>query len=400
MPRPPRILHHPLALRALLLLVVTALYMILFPLALREVGIVAGSLSVVPIALGGWLFGRRGGLLAGLLGIPLHAVLFALASPDGPLMVLRQWPGSVMGVVVGVAAGWLSELLGRVRSQAQQLERERAALQAEMVVRRRVERDLQQARAAAEEASRAKSTFLATMSHELRTPLSAIIGYTDLALMQLRTLNIPDLQGDVQHIRLSAGQLLDLINTLLDLSKIEAGRVDMFHAPFEVGLLLEEVRLLLRPLTDRQRNQVEVAPDADLPIMRSDRTKLRQVLVNLLGNAAKFTEDGHISMAARAIQREGETWIAFEVADTGSGIPAELLPHLFQPYVQDPELSRRLGGSGLGLALCRQLCALLGGEISVSSVLGQGTVFTVLLPALLPDTEHSQTIADEVRTCA
>ncbi|HEU4321567.1 MAG TPA: ATP-binding protein [Roseiflexaceae bacterium] len=394
---PPRMLNHPLVPRVLLLLIVTALYTAIFPLALREVGIVAGSLSVVPIALGGWLFGRRGGFLVGLLSILLHALLFALVSPDGPITVVRQWPGSVMGIVVGVAAGWLSELLGRVRSQAQQLERERAALQAEIVVRQRIEQELQQARAVAEEASEAKTTFLATMSHELRTPLSAVIGYSDLALLQLRTLNIPDLQGDIQQIRLSAGQLLDLINTLLDLSKIEAGKTDLFCAPFEVGQLLEEVRVLLRPLTDRQHNHVELALDEGLPLMRSDRDKLRQVLVNLLGNAAKFTKDGRITLAARPLGRGGESWIAFEVADTGNGIAAELLPHLFQPYVQDPDLSRRLGGSGLGLALCRQICTLLGGEISVASVLGQGTVFTVLLPALLPGADRSQPLADEIR---
>ena len=355
---------------ALIGLAVILLYAALFLLLYAQVGLIAGSLSVVPIALGGWRFGWRGGLLAGLLSIPLHIALFALGGADGPRTVLQEWLGSAMGLVVGLAAGWLRGALERSRGQADELARAREALLAEVARRERVERELRAA-------SEAKSVFLGTISHELRTPLTMIMGYSELLERDLATHGLAELQADVDRIQASSQRLLTLITSMLDFARVETGAVEVLPEPCDIPMLLNEVSGFVTPLMEQQGNSFSVRSAPDLPPLQTDLAKLRQILINLLVNAATATERGSVTLDVRPAP--GADGVLFSVADTGARIAPELLPRLFEPFVHTACLNQR-GGVGLGLALCQRLCELLGGTISVSSAAG-GTTFTVLLPS-------------------
>ncbi|MDJ0391325.1 response regulator [Roseomonas sp. E05] len=247
---------------------------------------------------------------------------------------------------------------------------------------REAEESLALAKAAAEEANRAKSQFIANMSHELRTPLSAVIGYSEMLEEEAE-----DLEGgesfreDLAKIHSNARHLLSLINDVLDLSKIEAGKMEVQAEDFDTAALLREVAGTVEALVERKANTlaVEIAPG--LPGMHSDPVKLRQCLFNLLGNAAKFTEKGRITLSAAPVaERPG--WLAFRVTDTGIGMTREQLDRLFQRFTQaDSSTTRRFGGTGLGLAITKAFVTMLGGHVDVESEAGQGTCFTLELPA-------------------
>jgi adenylate cyclase len=241
--------------------------------------------------------------------------------------------------------------------------------------------ELKKARDEAMEATRAKSQFLASMSHELRTPLNAIIGYSEMLHEEAEVLGEEAFLPDLEKIQGAGRHLLSLINNILDLSKIEAGKMDILVEEFDVAALLAEVQSVIQPLMAKNANTLAVDCAPELGVMRSDQTKLRQNLFNLLSNAAKFTEQGQITLAARRVVQNGEDWLEFKVSDTGIGMTPEQLGRLFEAFAQaEASTSRDYGGTGLGLAITRHFCKMLGGDVSVESTPGKGSTFTIRLP--------------------
>ena len=248
--------------------------------------------------------------------------------------------------------------------------------------------DLQVARDQAMQATQAKSDFLASMSHELRTPMNAIIGFTRLVMRRSKDVLPAQQYGNLEKILASANHLLALINDVLDLSKIEAGKTAVVIERFDVAALIAEVRSMIQPLIAKNANTLVLDCAPDLGAMRTDQTKLRQNLFNLLSNAAKFTERGRITLAARRLVRDGDDWLEFKVSDTGIGMSQEQLGRLFEAFTQaEASTARDYGGTGLGLAITRRYCRMLGGDVTVESTPGAGSTFTIALPAVAPGTE-------------
>jgi PAS domain S-box-containing protein len=251
--------------------------------------------------------------------------------------------------------------------------------------------ELLRARREAEEASRTKSQFLANMSHELRTPLNAVIGYSEMLMEEAEDAGDGGYLPDLRKIHGSGRHLLGLINDILDLSKIEAGRMELYFETFELAPMIEEVATTIRPLIDKNGNALVLELSPQLGIARLDQVKVRQILFNLLSNASKFTENGTITLT---LSRNRDL-ITFRVADTGIGMTPEQSAKLFQPFMQaDASTTKKYGGTGLGLAITRHFCELMGGTIELDSEANRGTIFTVTLPA---DPAAAQPVVDELR---
>jgi len=248
----------------------------------------------------------------------------------------------------------------------------------------RVNDQMNRARDEAVQANQAKSMFLANMSHELRTPLNAIIGYSELIREELEEAGVSESSVDLEKIRGAGKYLLNIINDVLDLSKIEAGRVDMFWESFDLDDLVDDVAAWVRPQAEKTRNRIEVVrPRGDrLGSITADKTRLRQALVNLLHNACKFTESGVVRLTvSRELSADAEC-IVFKISDTGIGMAPEIVRELFQPFTRgDLETMRKYEGTGLGLAISRRLVRMMGGDITVESTPGKGSTFTVRVPA-------------------
>ncbi|WP_232251369.1 sensor histidine kinase [Oscillatoria acuminata] len=258
---------------------------------------------------------------------------------------------------------------------------QRTALSAvvrDITERKEVERELYQAKVTAELANKSKSQFLANMSHELRTPLNAIIGYSEILQEEAEELEPEELNADLGKIESAGRHLLGLINDILDLSKIEAGKMELYLESFQVPVALQEIVFTVQPLLQKNGNQLQLDCAPEIGEMYADVTKVRQILFNLLGNACKFTNEGTIFL--RVFHKAGEL-IIFEVRDTGIGMNPEQIDKLFQPFTQaDTSTTRKYGGTGLGLAIAKQFCQMMGGDITVDSELGKGSNFTIHLP--------------------
>jgi len=350
---------------------------------------------------------RRAGLLV-IGSVILTAVAMALVlsfvghSITVPIAALRQGTQAIeAGDLEQTIECGTDDELGELSRSFNEMTRtlrvttvSRDRLREEVAERKRAQEELREARDAADRANQAKSRFLANMSHELRTPLNAIIGYSEMLAEDARDGGQTELTEDLDRIQAAGKHLLGLINDVLDLSKIEAGRMQLSAEAFDVLCVVRDVATTVAPLVKTKRNKLAVHCEPRVGAMLSDLTRVRQVLFNLLSNAAKFTEDGTIDLTVRRERREDEDWLAFRVADTGIGMSEDQVAHVFQPFAQaDGSTTRRFGGTGLGLTICRRLCEMMGGTIDVVSALGKGSVFDVYLPATLTGAEEASEAA-------
>jgi signal transduction histidine kinase len=236
-----------------------------------------------------------------------------------------------------------------------------------------------------EQASKAKSEFLAKMSHEFRTPLNAIIGYCELIKEETEEAGESERVADLVKIHTAAKHLLGLINDVLDISKIEAGKMHLFVETFDIQNVLDETQSTIQELIEKNANQLRLEYAQDLGVMTSDRMKLKQILLNLLGNSGKFTKNGEVLLTVRHFNDNGSRWLLFQVKDTGIGISPEVQKTLFQAFFQaDNSATRKFGGTGLGLTITQRFVQMMGGTISIESAPGKGSTFEVKLPADLP----------------
>jgi adenylate cyclase len=230
------------------------------------------------------------------------------------------------------------------------------------------------------EASQNKSQFLSSMSHELRTPLNAIIGLTDMMATNAARFGTEKAQEPLKRVKAAGTHLLGLINQVLDLSKIEAGKLELSPEKVDVAPLIDEVIGTAGQLAEQNQNRLVVEAQENLGAMQVDPMRLRQILLNLLSNACKFTKQGQVTLRARKVA-DGRDWIEVAVADTGIGMTSEQLAKLFQEFSQaDASTAKHYGGTGLGLAITRKLARMMGGDVIVASEMGKGSVFTVRLP--------------------
>jgi signal transduction histidine kinase len=307
------------------------------------------------------------------------------------IRAVRENPDEIGDLIDG-----FNEMLKQIQKRDEALSRhsESLALHSARISAMNVQ--LTAAKEKAEQGSKAKSEFLANMSHELRTPLNAIIGYSELLKEELEERQHLDHMPDLQRIETAARHLQELINDILDLSKIEAGSMQVNAEAFVVQATIREVVSTLKAQLEGNGNHFSLEYGNDPGIMISDALRLRQVLVNILGNAAKFTKNGTIVLHVSRVQSDTGDWVHLRISDTGIGISPEHQHRIFQIFSQvDSSTSRKYAGSGLGLAISRKFSRLMGGDILFQSEPGRGTTFEVCLPAEIPSTQKTDSDTDK-----
>jgi len=290
------------------------------------------------------------------------------------------------------------EMTAEIQQKNRELERHSAELEA--TVAQRTE-ELMRAMEAAEAANQAKSGFLANMSHELRTPMNAIIGYSEMLMEDAEDEGNKEAAGDLNKIHGAGKHLLSLINDVLDLAKIESGRMDIHLETFEVRPMVDDVVATIEALMQKNDNRLKVEVDETLDTMHADVTKVRQAILNLLSNAAKFTHEGEIGLAVHRERHDGVAWIRMSVSDSGIGIPPDKIDHVFEEFSQaDETTTRDYGGTGLGLPISRRFCQMMGGDITVESTVGEGSTFTIGLPLQVAKAEAGTKSASDAHPTA
>jgi signal transduction histidine kinase/CheY-like chemotaxis protein len=306
-----------------------------------------------------------------LLLKPLNVLAHYLESVDLNKAASVPHPKKKMAMEITQVWQAVNQLFSRLQLRDEQLKLEHEA--AQNALKQKLE---------AESANKAKSQFLANMSHELRTPLNAIIGYSEMLKEEVVDNRHPNLNSDLNKIYTAGKNLLSLINDVLDLSKIEAGKMQLYLEDVKVSLLVDEVVSIIKPLAAKNNNEIELNVAEGIGTIRVDIMKLRQSLLNLLSNAVKFTTGGKVVLQVYRELVNNEEWIKFIVRDTGIGLSETQMENLFDAFSQaDMSTTRRYGGTGLGLTISQKFCRLMGGEITVESRLGKGSVFTISLPA-------------------
>ena len=341
----------------------------------------------VALALGGMIAIAVIGVMIGyLLTRRLERLkLVAQKMAEGDLGVTVEVSGNDEIAIVGESFNHMARNVQKVVQELRVSETElRDAHEAlEQRIQERT-RQLAIARDQALDASRTKSTFLANMSHELRTPLNAIIGYSEMLHDEAVETGNKDSADDIGNITTAGKHLLGLINDILDLSKIEAGKIEFRIDTFEIAAMAHEVINTVRPVVEKNHNRFHIHIPDNVGSMTSDPVKVRQIIINLLANAGKFTENGEVTFAVRRENEDEKEWIAFSVKDNGIGISETQMENLFTEFAQgDIVVTRKYGGTGLGLSISERFCKLLGGQIHVQSKTGEGSLFTVRLPAVV-----------------
>jgi PAS domain S-box-containing protein len=334
-----------------------------------------------------------------ILGEQVTALFSDKSQGDELTRLLAGTPGTRTEISFNKQYGYDHSAKGSIAERDFHGEQAGVASFVDISDRIRAEEELKHAKEAAESASRVKSAFLANMSHELRTPLNAIIGYSEILVEDATDRGDKESISDLQKIQSAGKHLLGLINDILDLSKIEAGRMDIYLEQVFLAKLVDEVKVIVQPMVAKNGNKLVIECPPDIGSLRTDLTKLKQNLINLLSNAAKFTNNGEVKLTLTGMKGpEGEKKIRFAISDTGIGMNEEQLGKLFQSFTQaDSSTTRNFGGTGLGLTITRHFCTMLGGSIDAASEPGKGSTFTMVLPDQAAHPAHP---AGEIRVAA
>jgi signal transduction histidine kinase len=353
----------------------TAMSFSLWPSVTMAATIMNGNLSV-----GGFRFAGKGVLLI-LAGVLLTGAIVGFHPVYASNIVTTSLCIAATLIVTSMFGIHSHLQTARVYRAKNELETQNEQIQEQNRAIEQARQAALEARDAAEAANRSKSAFLANMSHELRTPLNAIIGYSEMLEEDAQASGNAPFAEDLHKIRSAGKHLLGLINDVLDLSKVEAGKMKLFLETFEVAGVVDDVVATAQPLAEKNGNTLEVRCSPGVGRLREDVTKVRQVLLNLLSNACKFTEKGKVFLDVTRENDVTGTWVVFRVRDTGIGMTNDQMGKLFQAFTQaDASTQRKYGGTGLGLALSRKFCVMMGGDINAASEPGKGSTFTMRLP--------------------